>query len=93
MGQRSGIINVCPGRDGLILILDMVSSTGVFSRSIQKLYDLEIMHNPNDVTVNSYDAIDEKLDSNDVEPIDNNTDNITVTKFGRHVRIPKRYGL
>ena len=98
---------IYPGTDGLTRIVRVKTAKGSFTRSVQNLYDLEIMHNIDDC--NNDNVTDEPIyDDNDVsnavnndaidndihdETIDDINDIPVLTRAGRTVRPPRKLDL
>ena len=71
------IVNVYPGRDGLIRSVDVKTRRGVINRSIQRLHDLEMNSHLNSVLENLSEQVsDQVIDNPDVN-IDIATDELS----------------
>ena len=98
---------IYPGTDGLTRIVRVRTAKGSFTRSVQNLYDLEIMHNIDDSTNDNItdepvnddndvsNAVNNDAIANDIndEIIDDTNDIPVQTRSGRTVRPPKRLDL
>ena len=71
---------IFPGRDGLVRNVRVKTAKGSYTRSVQNLYDLELMHQPDD-EVNVIDMNDDTMtnDNDDLNVVNNDTDISNVT--------------
>ena len=77
------IVDMFPGRDGIVRSVNVQTSKGVFCRPIQKLHDLEIYHDVKEnyvVPVDTHRQISNVSDEDD-ESINNETENVNEINF------------
>lgn len=84
------ILELFPGRDGHERVARLRTSNGVYTRPIQRLYPLEISDEKDIVDNNKVDSVDLEGERADAE---HETSVHHVTRSGRKVKVPERYGL
>jgi len=80
-------VEIFPGRDDKNRVAKLKTQNGILVRPFQRLYPLEIS-DPLDVDVSGLEQ--KSIDNNQLK--DNNVRTEKVTRSGRKVKIPYRYG-
>ena len=89
------ITELFPGRDGIVRCVNVQTAKGVFCRPVQKLHDLEIYYDVNNVKENSQipeetsREISSVLSGEDVEANNDETENLAQVKMTKSGRVVK----
>ena len=87
------VVKLYPGRDGLVRAVDVRTKTGVYTRSVQRLHDLELDRDPS--PTDPVSAVDEHAqpatdsilcDSGRDHAVSVGTDAPVITRYGRVVK-------
>ena len=93
------IVDVFPGSDGYIRSVNIKTAKGIFNRSIQRLYDLEINHciDDNDLSIHTDTHVNKKSDEKVDDVVKESSSDVQIvnkmSKKGRNIKKPQKLDL